>query len=370
MKKIYTSILLFIASLFSTQVPQAYTYQTIAFDSSGTPIANGNVSLKVSILDNTATGAILYAENHIKTTNSKGLVNLNIGQGTSLTGSFTNINWGTNPKFVKVELDPQGGTNYVNVGVNQLMSVPYSQVSKTVVTGPGQGITLVSPNGTHYTLNVNDFGTLNMPYSAFSTPLPPELYVYGSYNSFNPATAKLLRQSNIYRRSGYMYLPAQTEIKFINQQNASAQVYGADGMGTLVPNGSSYMANSNGFYSIYVLPYSLANPFDSFAAQITNFAPELVFSSVYGYFPQLTPATYNVATNTFTIEAHGVTNYSPSFRINLYQSEVLGDNLADGSLDLDGVPIVIPNTSATPKNYKITFTINFDATGTYTITEI
>ncbi|MEG0925033.1 hypothetical protein [Chryseobacterium sp.] len=370
MKKIYATIGLFLAALLSAQVPQAFSYQTIAFNASGAPIANGNVSLKVSILENSATGAVLYAENHIKTTNSKGLVNLNIGQGTPLTGSFTSINWGNHTKFVKVEMDPQGGSNYINVGVNQFMSVPYSQVSKTVVTGPGEGITLISPNGTRYSLNVNDSGTLSLPFTTFSSPLPPELYMYGSYNSFDYSTAKLLRQVNTYRRSGYIYLPAQTEIKFITQQNASAQVYGTDGMGTLVPNGSSYMANSNGFYSVYIQPYSLANTFDASGAQVNNFVPELIFSTTTGYYPQMAPATYDVATNTFTIEAHGITDYSSSFRINLYMSETLGDNLADGSLDINGTPISIPNTSMTPKNYKITFKINFDATGTYTVTEI
>ena len=132
MKKLYITLSLFLASLIYAQVPQAFTYQTIAFNSAGAPIANGHVNLRISILDNSATGTVLYTETHTKTTNNKGLVNLNIGEGTATTGNFEGINWGTNTKFVKVEMDPTGGSNYTNVGVNQLMSVPYALVADKV----------------------------------------------------------------------------------------------------------------------------------------------------------------------------------------------------------------------------------------------
>ncbi|WP_435526021.1 hypothetical protein [Chryseobacterium indoltheticum] len=218
MKKLYTSIGLFLATLLSAQVPQAFSYQTIAFNASGAPIANGNVALKISILENSATGTVLYTETHNKTTNSKGLVNLNIGEGTATTGTFGGINWGTNTKFVKVEMDPQGGSNYTNVGVNQLMSVPYSQVSKTVVTGAGQGITLTSPNGTAYTLNVSDSGTLSLPTNSSSnSSLPSNFYLYGSYNSYNASAAELLRNTNS-TKIGYKYLSANTQLKLIASQ--------------------------------------------------------------------------------------------------------------------------------------------------------
>jgi len=137
MKKLYIALSLFLASFAYSQVPQAFSYQTIAFNSAGAPIANGNVNLRISILDNSATGTVLYTETHTKTTNSKGLVNLNIGQGTATTGNFGGINWGTNSKFVKVEMDPAGGNNYTNVGVNQLMSVPYALVADKVNMNSG-----------------------------------------------------------------------------------------------------------------------------------------------------------------------------------------------------------------------------------------
>lgn len=367
MKKLYATIGLFIATLLSAQVPQAFSYQTIAFNASGAPIVNGNVAIKVSILDNTATGSVLYAETHTKTTNNKGLVNLNIGQGTPSIGAFSGINWGTNAKFIKVELDPQGGSNYINVGVNQLMTVPYAQVSKTVVTGPGQGITLVSPNGTNYTLNVNDSGALNLPQPiGNNSSLPFNFYMYGSYNSFNAANADLLRVVNGFKY-GYKYLPANTQLKFIAGQNASAQVYGTDSNNTLIPNGSSYMTSSNGFYSITLHSTGNVGGTTMYSTALQNFTP--IISFITSAPPAMTPLTYNATTNTFSTQVSGVTNNNSTFIIRL-NDEDLGDNLSDSNFDIDGAPIMIPNTTSTPKNYQINFKINFDATGTYTITQI
>ncbi|MGE4513633.1 MAG: hypothetical protein AB7E26_07460 [Chryseobacterium sp.] len=369
MKKIYATIGLFLATLLSAQVPQAFSYQTIAFNSAGAPIANGNVSLRISILDNSATGTVLYTETHNKTTNSKGLVNLNIGQGTATTGNFGAINWGTNTKFVKVEMDPAGGNNYTNVGVNQLMSVPYAQVSKTVVTGAGQGITLTSPNGTSYILSVDNSGNLSLPTtSSSSSSIPPNLYAYGTYNNFNASTAELLR--NYGPRCGYKYLPANTQIKFIAAQNASAQVYGVDGQDNLTPNGSSVTAFSNGFYRIAISYFTPA------AVILQNINPGITFNYFSSNQPTVSPVSYNTTTNKFTINLTGVTNSNfTGFKIDLPSNgssfnEVLGDNLSDGSFDVNGSYIMIPNLTSTPKNYKIEFNINFDATGTYTITQI
>lgn len=368
MKKLYTSIGLCLTALFCAQVPQAFSYQTIAFNAAGAPVSNGNVSLKVSILENAANGNVLYTETHTKTTNSKGLINLNIGQGTATTGNFGAINWGTNTKFVKVEMDPQGGSNYINVGVNQLMSVPYAQVSKTVVTGPGQGITLVSPNGTNYTLSVDNSGNLTLPAAASSNnTLPADLYIYGSYNNFTAVTAEQLRNIDS-QKIGYKYLSANTQIKFITSPSSSAQVYGAYN-GYLVANGANFTASSNGFYSIGIRDYGLGGV----QVQLMNITPKIEpFTNNPSVI--ISPATYNQATQKFSTTISGLTSSNfTGFRISIPASgfdEALGDNLSDGSLDIGGDLIQIPNLNSTPKNFKVEFNIHFNGTGEYTIVQI
>jgi hypothetical protein len=126
MKKIIT-LLALISTLFTfAQVPQGISYQAIALNGSGNPVVSSNIGVRISVLDNTATGTVLYTETHTPTTNAQGLYNLVIGQGTPTTGTFSTINWGTNSKFLKVEMDVVGGTNYVLVGTTQLLSVPYA----------------------------------------------------------------------------------------------------------------------------------------------------------------------------------------------------------------------------------------------------
>jgi hypothetical protein len=140
MKKIILLILsLFSLTLFS-QVPQGFSYQAVALNSAGNPVVSSIVSVRISILDNSATGTNLYTETHSKTTNANGLYTLIIGQGTPTFGAFSTINWAVNSKFVKVELDPTGGSAFTLVGSSQLMSVPYAFYSSSSATiNPASG---------------------------------------------------------------------------------------------------------------------------------------------------------------------------------------------------------------------------------------
>jgi len=71
-------------------------------------------------------GTVVYQETHTITTTNLGMVILSIGQGTPSIGSFSAINWGSGAKFMQVELDASGGNNYIDLGTQQMMSVPYS----------------------------------------------------------------------------------------------------------------------------------------------------------------------------------------------------------------------------------------------------
>ena len=131
------SLFLLISKFVFSQTPQGISYQAVAFDSSGSPIVNGNIGIKTTILDNSISGTIVYSEIFTKTTNAQGLFNLNIGEGTPDIGIFSAINWGVNSKFLKVEIDPTGGTSYTIIGTSQLMSVPYALYAEKVNTSSG-----------------------------------------------------------------------------------------------------------------------------------------------------------------------------------------------------------------------------------------
>jgi hypothetical protein len=56
--------------------------------------------------------------------------------------------------------------------------------------------------------------------------------------------------------------------------------------------------------------------------------------------------------------------------ITSFNTQTYGDNLSDGTIDVNGTPITFPNLTSTPKNYRVELIINFNGSGTYTITQI
>uniref|UniRef100_UPI004047CC28 hypothetical protein n=1 Tax=Algoriphagus sp. TaxID=1872435 RepID=UPI004047CC28 len=137
MKKLIFSFLFLLASTAVwAQVPQQISYQSVIRDGNNKVIASSTVGIKISLLQGSATGAAVYVETHSKTTNANGLVSLEIGTGTVLSGSFASIDWANGPYLVKTETDPTGGTNYSAPGVFALNSVPYALYAANGTPGP------------------------------------------------------------------------------------------------------------------------------------------------------------------------------------------------------------------------------------------
>ena len=119
-------LLIFFAQISFAQTPQAIPYQAVARNAAGVPLASQSIKVRFSIHDSLIAGTVVYKETHSVTTNSLGLFNLNVGKGTVVTGTFAGINWGKNSKFMQVEMDPTGGTVYVDLGTQQMLSVPFA----------------------------------------------------------------------------------------------------------------------------------------------------------------------------------------------------------------------------------------------------
>ena len=124
-------ILLACLSLMNSnaQAPQGIPYQSVIRNGSGALLINQAVNVRFSIHDSTMLGTIVYQETHTTNTSNLGMITLSIGQGTASTGSFSTINWGVHSKFMQVELDAAGGNNYIDLGTQQMMSVPFALYS-------------------------------------------------------------------------------------------------------------------------------------------------------------------------------------------------------------------------------------------------
>jgi hypothetical protein len=110
----------------AAQAPQLIKYQAIIRNANGQIIQNHAVSLKITILQGSLNGTGVYSEIQTDSVNSLGMLTINIGAGTPLSGTFSAIDWSSGPYFLETEVDPLGGTNYTVTGKSQLLSVPYA----------------------------------------------------------------------------------------------------------------------------------------------------------------------------------------------------------------------------------------------------
>jgi hypothetical protein len=130
MKKIYSVIGVFLLTInVCAQAPQKMSYQAVIRNNNNALLTSTTVGMKISVLQGSSAGIPVFVETHTQSTNANGLVSLQIGTGTIITGTFSGINWAAGPYFIKTETDPTGGTDYTIAGTNELMSVPYALFS-------------------------------------------------------------------------------------------------------------------------------------------------------------------------------------------------------------------------------------------------
>jgi len=122
MKKLFitTLIVISIGLTVGAQAPESFKYQAVLRDARGNIKANSSADITIDILQGGAGGASVYTESHEVTTDVFGLINLELGKGTSSSGDFSEINWGAGIYFVKVTVDG------LAMGTGQLLSVPYA----------------------------------------------------------------------------------------------------------------------------------------------------------------------------------------------------------------------------------------------------
>ncbi len=153
----------FLPNQASAQSPEKMSYQAVVRNSSNQLVTNHAVGMRISILQGTANGTAVYTETQTPTSNANGLVTLEIGGGSIISGTFVSIDWSNGPYFLKTETDPTGGTNYSITGTSQLLSVPYALYAKTVASyseiDPVFGVWNKSTGISIPTSQVSDFQT-------------------------------------------------------------------------------------------------------------------------------------------------------------------------------------------------------------------
>ena len=118
------------------KTPQKMSYQAVIRNSTDSLLISTPVGMRISLVQGTPSGTVVFSETQTAITNANGLVSLQIGMGTVVTGTFACIDWAAGPYYVKTETDLAGGTNYTIISSNEIQSVPYALFSENGIA-PG-----------------------------------------------------------------------------------------------------------------------------------------------------------------------------------------------------------------------------------------
>ncbi len=140
--------IMFQRQAFSQSVPQRFSYQAVIRDGANQLLNNQSVGIRLGILQGSETGNAVYVETHTASTSTNGLLSLQVGGGTVVSGALAQIDWASGPYFIKTETDPLGGNNYSITGTSQMLSVPYALFSANGTPGPQGPAGLTGPAGT------------------------------------------------------------------------------------------------------------------------------------------------------------------------------------------------------------------------------
>lgn len=379
MKKVVIWLIaLFISTSIFAQAPQKMSYQAVIRNANSNLLLNTAVGMRISILQGSINGTAVYVETQNPSTNSNGLVTIEIGGGTATTGTFATINWANGPYFIKTETDPSNGANYSIIGTSQLLSVPYALYAANAInyssgsgisisggtisnTSPNQsvaisgaGITTVSgtyPNYTVYTSNHVAGSGISVNGSTITNTAPNQTFalsatgissVTGSYPNFTVNTPNHIAGNGI-------SVTGNTITNTAPNQSVS-----------LIGIGSVTVSGSYPSYSVSAPVYALGNGLTSNGYTLINSAPNQTvtlagagISTVTGTYPN-----YTVNTNPYqagsgiSISGSTITNTSPNQTVNIF---------ATGGTSVTGT---YPNytVSSAPRGKQL-----FTSSGTYTV---
>ena len=143
-----------------SQSAEGINFQGVARNSNGVLISNKNIMMRLSIIDSSQSGIIIYQEIKSVFTNISGVFSIIIGAKEMnkivTTGDFYSIEWSKNKFFIKVEIDPDNNLNFILAGTQKLNYVPYAYFAKNVDVSGLKGIVPIGNGGTG-TNNLGDF---------------------------------------------------------------------------------------------------------------------------------------------------------------------------------------------------------------------
>jgi len=152
-----------ISAKTNAQSNKGISFQAIARKPNGLILPNKNIAIRLSIKNDSSASTIEYQEIKSVTTNVLGLFTILLGieeAGKIVSmGSFENITWTSPDKYLQIEIDPEGGLVFENLGVQKINYVPFSFYADNVNAKNIAGVVSVKQGGTGVT-SIKEIATL------------------------------------------------------------------------------------------------------------------------------------------------------------------------------------------------------------------
>ncbi|WP_452224625.1 hypothetical protein [Lacinutrix chionoecetis] len=128
LNKIFLILIFCLSTLFSVAEAQSINYKAVVKDGSGNLITNDLIQVQFNILQGAALTNV-YSESHTPTTDDNGIIIVNIGEGTLVSGSpaYDTIDWASDTHFLQVFINI--GAGLVDMGTTEFKAVPYALTS-------------------------------------------------------------------------------------------------------------------------------------------------------------------------------------------------------------------------------------------------
>ena len=131
-----------------------FSYQAVVRGDDGGVLQSASLQVRLSLLQGSDAGTVVWSETHSVTTNAQGLFTVEAGSEKPLT-----VDWSAGPWWLKVEVDLNDGNGFREMGSSQLLSVPYALYGEDADADPGNEIQDLQLEGNILTITRNGSAT-------------------------------------------------------------------------------------------------------------------------------------------------------------------------------------------------------------------
>ena len=127
MKNAIVRMLILVFTIF-TYAQNGINYKALIKDGVGNLVASQSITIQFTILEGAGLTNV-YKETHTPTTDANGIVIVNIGEGTPISGVFADIEWGIDSHALNTQINTGAGP--VNMGKTDFKAVPNALYAET-----------------------------------------------------------------------------------------------------------------------------------------------------------------------------------------------------------------------------------------------